>query len=248
MSSSGRSKPFTCQACGKDFALPRATVEQFPNWTPPLCPQCYGSGGRSAGKAGGPQRLDLKPAGKSAAGEAAETREPPLELSAGPLVQPVEDPRLAEALERVLQRYDGGPKHGLFTDGGAIGNPGPGGWAAVLVRGNELVAQRYGRAPHTTNNRMELTALIAAFQMIGPDERVLIHSDSDLCVKTITLWAAGWERRGWRRRSGPIANLELVQQAYALSQERPNARLKWIKAHSGNRWNEYVDTLATGDL
>ena len=58
-------------------------------------------------------------------------------------------------------------------------------------------------------------------------------------------WAAGWERRGWRRRDGEVKNLELVQRAYALVQERPRARLLWIRAHDGSLWNEYADALAT---
>ncbi|MCB0310097.1 MAG: hypothetical protein KDD42_02605, partial [Bdellovibrionales bacterium] len=72
-----------------------------------------------------------------------------------------------------------------------------------------------------------------------------IYSDSELCVKTLNEWAGGWERNGWRRKSGPIKNLELVQELWALFKARPQARVKWIKAHNGWLWNEYADSLAS---
>jgi ribonuclease HI len=67
-------------------------------------------------------------------------------------------------------------------------------------------------------------------------------------VSTVNEWAAGWEARGWRRRSGPIANLELVKRLYALARARPHVELRWIKAHDGSRWNEYADALASAYL
>ena len=72
-----------------------------------------------------------------------------------------------------------------------------------------------------------------------------VYSDSQICVKTVNEWAAGWEKRGWRRKSGPIANLELVQKLYALAGTHPDVTLQWIKAHDGSRWNEYADALAS---
>ena len=147
--------------------------------------------------------------------------------------------------EEVLQRYDGGPKTGVFTDGSCEGNPGPGGWGVVWVEDDAVVEERSGVDPSTTNNRMELAALIAAYQMLPEDSRVTIYSDSQLCVNTINEWAAGWERRGWRRKSGPIANLELVKTLYALAQKHADVTLAWIKAHDGSRWNEYADALAS---
>jgi len=147
--------------------------------------------------------------------------------------------------EEVLTRYTGGPKTGVFTDGSCEGNPGPGGWGYVWVEDDEVVAQDSGTDPATTNNRMELMALIQAYKRLPADADVTIHSDSQLCVKTVNEWAAGWEKRGWRRKSGPIANLELVQQLYALANAHPNVKLQWIKAHDGSRWNEYADALAS---
>jgi ribonuclease HI len=149
------------------------------------------------------------------------------------------------SVEEVLAKYDGGPKSGLFTDGGAQPNPGPGGWGAVYVEDNNIVTQRYGHEPDTTNNRMELTALIEGYKMIPPGRSTSVYTDSDLCVKTLSLWAKGWQARGWRRKTGPIKNLELVKEAHALYLARPELKLQWIKAHDGSRWNEYVDALAS---
>ncbi len=148
-------------------------------------------------------------------------------------------------LEAVLAKYTDGPHEGMFTDGACSGNPGPGGWGAVWVQDNEAIDQRRGHEGHTTNNRMELSALIAAYNMLPPDEEITIWSDSNLCVRTINEWAAGWKRLGWKRKKGRVENLELVKRAFNLSLARPLASLRWIKAHNGSRWNEYADSLAT---
>ncbi|MCO6431116.1 MAG: ribonuclease HI [Deltaproteobacteria bacterium] len=148
-------------------------------------------------------------------------------------------------LEEVLRRYSGGPSTGLFTDGSARPNPGPGGWAAVLVKDNKVLQQLHGFEESTTNNRMELTALIEGIKLLDTGEEIEVYSDSELCVNTITKWAPSWERNNWRRKTGPIANLDLVQQLYALCKQRPKVRLKWIKAHNGWLWNEYADSLST---
>jgi len=150
--------------------------------------------------------------------------------------------------EEVLERYAGGPRSGVFTDGSCEGNPGPGGWGMVWVEDDRIVAERSGSDPATTNNRMELVALIAAYRELPEDARITVYSDSQLCVKTVNEWAEGWERRGWRRRDGAIANLELVRELYALANSHPQAELRWIKAHDGSRWNEYADALATAYL
>ncbi len=146
----------------------------------------------------------------------------------------------------VLARFTEGPKTGVFTDGASEGNPGPGGWGALLVVDDQMVTQDYGSETHTTNNRMELRAMIAGLQMVPADSPVDIYTDSQLVVNIITKWATGWKEKGWKKKStGPIANLELVREAYALAQARPKANIQWIKAHMGNRWNEYADALAT---
>jgi ribonuclease HI len=146
---------------------------------------------------------------------------------------------------QVLAKYSAGPQTGVFTDGAANPNPGPGGWGAVFVREGQIVDEKCCHEPATTNNRMELVALINGFQLVPKGEKQIVYTDSQLCVNTITVWAKGWERAGWKRKGGEIKNLELIKQLYALQKERPELTLQWIAAHSGNRWNEYADALAT---
>ncbi len=136
------------------------------------------------------------------------------------------------------------PMTGVFTDGSSVPNPGPGGWGAVYVVDNEIVQEAYGYGGDTTNNRMELLALINAVDLVPEGTAATVYSDSKLAVQTINEWAAGWEKRGWRRKSGPVENLDLVKQAYATYKRRSDLELKWIKAHVGFRWNEYADELA----
>ena len=136
------------------------------------------------------------------------------------------------------------PQTGVFTDGSSVPNPGPGGWGAVYVVDGEVVDEAYGFGGDTTNNRMELMALIRAVDLVPEGTETTVYSDSNLAVRTITEWAAGWERRGWKRKSGPVENLDLVKQAYRAYRERPELELRWIKAHVGFTWNEYADELA----
>lgn len=133
---------------------------------------------------------------------------------------------------------------GVFTDGSAEPNPGVGGWGVVWVRDGEIVDERSGGEPDTTNNRMELRALIEAFRLVPEGTPVTVWSDSNLAVRTVNEWAAGWERRGWKRASGPVQNLDLVQELHRLATARPEITVAWIKAHVGHRWNEYADRLA----
>ena len=146
---------------------------------------------------------------------------------------------------QILARFTAGPTTGVFTDGSCSGNPGPGGWGAVYVRNGEVLAQEHGEDPATTNNRMEFTAMIAGLRFLGPSEEIDVYTDSALVVNTLTQWAKGWERNGWKRRDGEVKNLELVREAYELARERPLAHIKWIRAHDGSRWNEYADSLST---
>jgi len=75
-----------------------------------------------------------------------------------------------------------------------------------------------------------------------------VYTDSKLCVDTIKEWAPGWERNGWKRKSGPVQNLDLIKVLYAKSKARPELQLQWIAAHNGSRWNEYADSLSTAYL
>ena len=208
---------FTCRDCGTTFTLKPEILARYPGWVPAQCLPCKNRGQ--------PRRRPAKARRRSSGG--------------GPREENL-------TLEKVLAKYSDGPHDGVFTDGACSGNPGPGGWGAVWVQDGEVVDQRRGHEPQTTNNRMELAALIAAYEMLPRDEETTIWSDSNLCVRTINEWAAGWKRKGWKRgKDKPVKNLELVKQAYNLSLARPLATLRWIKAHNGSRWNEYADALAT---
>jgi len=147
--------------------------------------------------------------------------------------------------QEVLRKYQGGPKSGIFTDGAAEPNPGPGGWGVVHVENDRIVREEWGHEPSTTSNRMELMALIAACRIVPAGTTAIVYSDSQLCVSTFTEWAPAWEARGWKRKTGAIKNLDLVQELYRTLKTRPELTLQWIKAHAGNRWNEYADSLAT---
>ena len=140
-------------------------------------------------------------------------------------------------------RTTNGPNR-VYTDGSAVPNPGAGGWGVVWTRGNDIVREAGGAAANTTNNRMELQALIEAFALLPADADATIYSDSQLAVRTANEWAAGWRARGWRRGRGAIANLDLVQALLAAAEAHPRCRIKWTRGHAGNRWNEYADRLA----
>lgn len=147
--------------------------------------------------------------------------------------------------KQVLEKYTEGPKDGVFCDGAASPNPGPGGWGAVYVKDNKIIGEADGHEKQTTNNQMELLALRAAIKLVPLGTKAIIYSDSELCVKTFNEWAATWEMKGWKRKTGPIKNLELVQEIYGILRHRTELKLQWIAAHSGTRWNEYADSLAT---
>lgn len=215
---------FTCGQCGKTFTVKPDVLARYPGWTPRVCWPC-----KQRGQDGEPA-ASKRPAAR-----------PPAARKAKPTEQNLTS-------QQVLERYRGGPQTGVFTDGACSGNPGPGGWGVVHVENGEIVAERHGHDPDTTNNRMELTALINAYEMLPRDARITIWSDSNLCVQTLNAWAAGWKQRGWKRKTGPIKNLELVQRAYDLRLAHPGVTLRWIKAHDGSRWNEYADSLATAYL
>jgi ribonuclease HI len=143
-------------------------------------------------------------------------------------------------------RFDGGPSTGIFTDGGAEPNPGRGGWGAVKVVDGEVIAERHGGEEFTTNNRMELTAMIEGYRLLDDDEDLPIYSDSSYTVKVATQWAPGWEANGWTRgkRREPVENLDLVRELYELVKSHPRSKPQWLRGHAGSRWNEYADALS----
>ncbi len=130
----------------------------------------------------------------------------------------------------------------VYTDGACDGNPGPGGWAVLLLAGSqEKVLQ--GGAPATTNNRMELTAAIQALQALKRPCQVELFTDSEYLRRGITEWLAGWKARGWQRKEGPLANADLWQ-ALDAAQARHQVQWRWLRAHAGHPANERVDQLA----
>ena len=139
---------------------------------------------------------------------------------------------------------EGDPQDGVFTDGSATPNPGRGGWAAVHVVDGQVVAEVHGAEPVTTNNRMELTALIEGMRLVPVGTPAVLYTDSQLAERTVNEWAPAWEARGWRRSRGPVENLDLVRPLVEGLRARPELRVVWIRAHVGHRWNEYADRLA----
>lgn len=131
----------------------------------------------------------------------------------------------------------------LFTDGACRGNPGPGGWA--WAEGATYFASGFDE--HTTNQRMELLAVIEALQSV-PDDVIEIVSDSTYVVKCFNdRWYAGWLRRGWKNSQGqPVANRDLWEILFALVLESDRSiSFRWVKGHSGDVMNDFVDELAT---
>jgi len=132
----------------------------------------------------------------------------------------------------------------IYTDGGASPNPGPGGWAALLMfEANEK--ELCGGEAQTTNNQMELTAAIEALNALNRPCDVTLFTDSEYLKKGITEWLPNWQRNGWITASKkPVKNKDLWQKLYDATQ-RHTITWKWTKGHAGNEYNERVDQLAT---
>ena len=131
----------------------------------------------------------------------------------------------------------------IYTDGACSGNPGPGGWGAVLLYGDRE-KELFGGAPETTNNRMELTAAIEALEALKRPCQVRLHTDSTYLKRGITEWIARWKRNGWRTADRkPVKNQDLWQRLDAAL-ARHRVEWRWIKGHAGNAGNERADALA----
>ncbi|MBC8021766.1 MAG: ribonuclease HI [Burkholderiales bacterium] len=131
----------------------------------------------------------------------------------------------------------------IYTDGACKGNPGPGGWGAVLeCDGQER--EIFGGEPATTNNRMELLAVIEALNALKRPSRVVVHTDSTYVHKGITEWLRGWKARGWRTAAKqPVKNEDLWRRLDEASQ-RHEIDWVWVRGHSGHNGNERADALA----
>lgn len=131
----------------------------------------------------------------------------------------------------------------IYADGACRGNPGPGGWGAVLRYGTQE-RELWGGEPDTTNNRMELTAVIRALEVLQRPSRLHITTDSQYVLHGVTQWLAGWKRRGWRTADGkPVKNRELWERLDSLLAAH-QAEWTWVRGHTGHSENERADALA----
>ena len=133
-----------------------------------------------------------------------------------------------------------------YTDGACSGNPGPGGWGALLIArdGDTVVKERElcGGEAETTNNRMELMAAITALETLSKPSRLTVVTDSAYVKDGITKWIHGWKRNGWKKKGG-LKNAELWQRLDAAA-ARHNVTWEWVKGHAGHPENERADALA----
>jgi ribonuclease HI len=134
------------------------------------------------------------------------------------------------------------PRVVIYTDGACDPNPGPGGWAALLLY-NDHEKVLTGAEDPSTNNRMELTAAIQGLTSLKRPCLVTLYTDSEYLKRGITEWLPGWRKRGWRRKGGALANLELWQALDAALQTH-EIEWRWVRGHAGNIFNQRVDRLA----
>lgn len=131
----------------------------------------------------------------------------------------------------------------IFTDGACKGNPGPGGWGALLRHG-EVEKEMWGGEANTTNNRMELQAAICALEALKRETSVILTTDSQYVRKGITQWIENWRKNGWKNSAKkPVANADLWQKLDTLNAQH-HIDWRWVKGHSGHRENEIADQLA----
>lgn len=144
-----------------------------------------------------------------------------------------------------------------FTDGSCRGNPGPGGYGVIILEHDnpnledaKVIDTNQVGCLKTTNNREEMKAIIWAMRRIGKRfPTPIVYSDSAYCVNSFTLWIDNWRRNGWVRAGNkPLENLDLIQEYDALLKDGYRIDLKKVAGHSGVKWNEAVDGLATGRL
>ncbi len=135
------------------------------------------------------------------------------------------------------------PEITIYTDGACSGNPGPGGWGAILMSG-EHRKELCGGERETTNNRMELLAAIEALDALKRPSNVVLHTDSTYVKDGITKWIHGWRRNGWRTAAKkPVKNAELWQRLDEATR-RHDVEWRWVKGHAGHPENERADELA----
>jgi ribonuclease HI len=135
----------------------------------------------------------------------------------------------------------------IYTDGACKGNPGPGGWGALMIAG-ENRRELCGGEINTTNNRMELTAAIEALRALKRPTRVRLFTDSRYVMQGIETWIHGWKKNGWRTSDKkPVKNMDLWQTLDALASQQ-QIEWRWVKGHSGDPGNERADALSNAGI
>ncbi len=133
----------------------------------------------------------------------------------------------------------------IACDGSCLGNPGPGGWAAVIFSGSGEEQVLTGGEPHTTNNRMELTAAIRGIEALPPGTAAVVLCDSQYVVRGITEWIPNWIRLGWKTaRKHPVKNVDLWRRLAAAHEGRSRVQFQWVRGHAGHAANERAHELA----
>ena len=130
----------------------------------------------------------------------------------------------------------------IYTDGSCDTNPGPGGWAALIIMGGEE-KMLCGSAAASTNNRMELKAAIEALKSIAAKNPIILYTDSQYLKKGVMEWMENWKSRNWKRKGGKLANVDLWKEL-SKETERHSIEWRWVKAHAGHKYNERVDRKA----
>jgi ribonuclease HI len=133
-------------------------------------------------------------------------------------------------------------KINVYTDGSCEPNPGPGGWAAIILDGKEQTILK-GYEKQSTNNRMELTAALEALRHIDRSKPVILYTDSQYLKNGVEKWLKDWKARNWKRKGGVLLNVDLWKQIAEVIDQR-KITWRWVKGHNGNPFNERVDRLA----
>ena len=151
-------------------------------------------------------------------------------------------------MQKVLRTILFKMKYKIYTDGACSGNPGPGGWAAIIIVNNEIKDTFFGSEKNTTNNQMELMAPIEAIQKFNKKSEISIFTDSTYVKNGITNWIKQWEKNGWKTASKkPVKNKDLWKKLKNLSSKH-SIKWIWIKGHSQDKYNNLVDELAQGAI
>ena len=132
----------------------------------------------------------------------------------------------------------------IYTDGACSGNPGEGGWGLIILR-DEKVLEYFGCDNNTTNNRMEMTAIIQGLSKCKKDEEIILYSDSKYVLSGIKDWMLNWKQNGWKTvKNKPIKNKDLWLLIDECIQNKDNVKFRYVKAHNGDLYNERADYLA----